>query len=567
MRRHFISIKTKLMVSFVTLTVTLTVITNCVTYYNDNRRLMEGIKDQAEGYAIGASLLVDGDMHEQVEASKDMKSEEYILILDQLHKFQETTGFNVYTLVDKGDTTRFVMDSDKEPAGIGKEYDMLPGMKKAFQGMVSSDDKILSDQWGFVLSGYAPIKNSSGKIVAIIGIDIDASDVNQEQAQIIRSFIISLALSGLLIFILAFVMARKIAKPIRLLDTKMNELSTSGGDLTQKIEIATGDELEKLGNSVTAFIANIRDIIAKVMHTAEDVNDSSRILSSSISENTKVIESISISINNIATGSTKQVQYIQTINEKVQDINEVISNTRNDVNQMEQSVHISGDLANTGMDKVTVLNDKTVKNLEAFQNTLSVITRLADDINGIGEITNTITYISEQINLLALNASIEAARAGEAGKGFEVVANEIKILASKSSESASSIESLIKRISTEANTATSGIQMVNETLNEQKKAVDITGETFSDIHSIVKELASHIGEISSSIQTVSVDAEEIASQMEDILYISKDNALNVEELSAGIEEQSSSMNELEITAKSLSKLSLNLKDNVAKFKI
>lgn len=568
MTRRFLSIKTKLMVSFVTLTVALTSITNGVTYYNEHRRLMDGIKNEAEGYALGASLLVDGDMHQQVDASKDMESEEYVLIKKELEEFQDITGFNVYTLVDNGDTTRFVIDADKEePAAIGKEYNRLSGMEKSFQGMVSSDDEILKDEWGSVLSGYAPIKNSSGKVVAILGIDIDASHVYEEQAQIIQSLIMNLGLSGLLILILAFVIARKIAKPIHLLDSKMTELSTSGGDLTQKIEIKTGDELERLGNSVTAFITNIHDIIVKVMHTAEDVNNSSEILTSSITDNTKVIESIGISTGNIAAGSTRQVHNIQSINEKVQEIYGVISKTRNGVNQMEQTVHISGELANTGMDEVTVLNDKTVKNLEAFQNTLLAITRLAEDINGIGEITNTITYISEQINLLALNASIEAARAGEAGKGFEVVAGEIKILAAKASQSASSIESLIKGISSDANTATNGIQMVNETLLEQKKAVDTTGETFSDIHGNVKELVCHIDEISKSFQIISVDAEEIAGQMKDILSIAQDNATNVEELSAGIEEQGTSMYDLEMTAKTLSNLSLNLRENVEKFKI
>jgi len=224
------------MVSFVTLTVALTSITNGVTYYNEHRRLMDGIKNEAEGYALGASLLVDGDMHQQVDATKDMESEEYVLIKKELEEFQDITGFNVYTLVDNGDTTRFVIDADKEePAAIGKEYNRLSGMEKSFQGMVSSDDEILKDEWGSVLSGYAPIKNSSGKVVAILGIDIDASHVYKEQTQIIQSLIINLGLSGLLILILAFVIARKIAKPIHLLDSKMTELSTSGGDLTQVI--------------------------------------------------------------------------------------------------------------------------------------------------------------------------------------------------------------------------------------------------------------------------------------------------------------------------------------------
>ncbi|MDF2473674.1 MAG: Methyl-accepting chemotaxis protein [Anaerocolumna sp.] len=565
----FKSIQTKLMGSFVFLTVFLTVVSSIVTYFSENRRLMEGIKHEAEGFALGASLLVDGDLHQIVEASQDMDSEEYSLIKENLQRFQETTGVTyIYTMIKNGDSTQFIVDADQEePEELGSAYDMLPNMKMAFEGTASSDDEIYTDDWGAVLSGYAPIKNSNGEVVAIVGIDIDASRIHGEQLLIIRDSIINLVAIVVLIFILSFITARKIAKPIYLLDKRLKELSTSGGDLTASIKISTGDELERLGNSVTAFISNIRDIIEKVVHTAEDVNISSSNLSSSVTYNTKVIENTSHAINSIATGSNQQAGNIEQINSKIQSIYSVISRNNMDIKLIEDSVIESGQFAQTGINTVGDLNDKTERNLDAFQSTLHTINKLEEDIKGIGEITNTITYISEQINLLALNASIEAARAGEAGKGFEVVANEIKSLAYKSSESASSIEQLIKQISSDSNTAATNMQVVKTTLEEQKTSVSSTETSFHEIYSKVNGLVDNIGLISKSFQKVNEEVENITIQMKDILSIAQENAVTVEEVSAGSEEQSTSMNDLELTAKNLNQLSLNLKQNVFKFKI
>ncbi|MDF2609294.1 MAG: Methyl-accepting chemotaxis protein [Lachnospiraceae bacterium] len=565
----FKSIQTKLMGSFVFLTVFLTVVSSIVTYFSENRRLMEGIKHEAEGFALGASLLVDGDLHQIVEASQDMDSEEYSLIKENLQRFQETTGvMYIYTMIKNGDSTQFIVDADEEePEELGSAYDMLPNMNMAFEGTASSDDEIYTDDWGAVLSGYAPIKNSNGEVVAIVGIDIDASRIHGEQLLIIRDSIINLVAIVVLIFILSFITARKIAKPIYLLDKRLKELSTSGGDLTASIKISTGDELERLGNSVTAFISNIRDIIEKVMHTAEDVNISSSNLSSSVTYNTKVIENTSYAINSIATGSNQQAGNIEQINSKIQSIYSVISRNNKDIKLIEDSVIESGQFAQTGINTVGDLNDKTERNLDAFQSTLHTINKLEEDIKGIGEITNTITYISEQINLLALNASIEAARAGEAGKGFEVVANEIKSLAYKSSESASNIEQLIKQISSDSKTAATNMQVVKTTLEEQKTSVSSTETSFHGIYSKVHGLVDNIGLISKSFQKVNEEVENITIQMKDILSIAQENAVTVEEVSAGSEEQSTSMNDLELTAKNLNQLSLNLKQNVSKFKI
>ncbi|MDF2951497.1 MAG: methyl-accepting chemotaxis sensory transducer, partial [Anaerocolumna sp.] len=227
----------------------------------------------------------------------------------------------------------------------------------------------------------------------------------------------------------------------------------------------------------------------------------------------------------------------------------------------------SGQFAQIGIDTVSDLNHKTERNLEAFGSTLHTINKLEEDIKGIGEITNTITYISEQINLLALNASIEAARAGEAGKGFEVVANEIKNLAYKSSESASNIEQLIRQISSDSKVAANNVQVVKTTLEEQKSSVSSTKTSFHDIYQKVNGLVDNIGLISSSFQKVNEDVEVITNQMNDILFIAQENAVHVEELSAGSEEQNSAMKDLEITSINLSKLSMDLKKMVSKFKI
>ena len=266
-RNKLRGIQGKLIVSFVMLIFIISLVTGAMQYKVSSERLLEDTRQDVSKLAAAAALLIDGDSHEKLIAPKDQLSSTYKDIKAKMQEFQKDTEVAyVYTLVRNGDNkTSFVIDGAvEEPADLGYEYKYLPTMNNAFNGTASADENMNTDEWGTFLSGYAPVKNSAGKVVAIVGVDIDAGDILQEKKQLIISIIRNIVFSIILTIILSIFLSKKIVRPIHLLVNRFKELSLSGGDLSQKIEIKTGDELETLGDAVTEFIGNIRDIVKQV---------------------------------------------------------------------------------------------------------------------------------------------------------------------------------------------------------------------------------------------------------------------------------------------------------------
>lgn len=436
-------IQTRLMISFIAFILVVTSIGDAVLFYQDMKLLMSDLKKDVCDLAASASLLVDGDMIKRVESSGDMSSEEYMTIRDDLREFQEATGVTyIYTLAGNGeDQTRFIVDADpEEPGALGEDYDYFDGMTAAFDGSASANKSVYTDEWDTLLSGYAPIKDSDGNVAAILAVDISAETILAKQLLFLKNFAIKAFFTVILVIIMTSLICRRITRPIHLLENSLKELSTSGGDLTKTIEIHTGDEIESLGNSINAFIANIRQIIGKAAEVSEQVITGSSSLENAIIQSTNVLEQNTIAIQTIASGTVNQVTDIDAVTNRVMSMSKELEESDKQIDLINETITLSEEHINTGTHIVQELNAKTDTNLMAFSDVDRKIGHLVTDVNGISEILQRISYVSYQINLLALNAGIEAARAGEAGNGFSVVANEIKKLAAQTAQSVSEVD-------------------------------------------------------------------------------------------------------------------------------
>lgn len=568
--KGFRSIQTKLILYFVILVFIITLLTGIVQYKVSSERLLEHTKEEVSKLAVAASLLIDGDSHQKLTRPQDQSSSMYEEIRNQIQGFQkETEVACVYTLVESEDNkTKFIVDAEEEdPAPIGYEYDYLPAMKLAFKGTKSADKEMYTDEWGTVLSGYAPIKDGQGEVVAIVGVDIDASDVLKQKNQLIIGTAISIIFSIILTLILSIFLSRKIVKPIRFLAERFKELSSSGGDLTKKIEIKTGDELESLGDAVTEFIGNIRDIVKQIMDTSESVSSSADGLNITISENLSAVEEVSTSIQSIASGATEQAGNVNDISRMIQRISTDINESEKKMTGIDNSADETRKLIDNGIEAINNQSIKTEENMEAFKKVKEVVGKLAREAEEVGSILLTITNISEQTNLLALNAAIEAARAGEHGRGFSVVAEEVRKLAEGSTVAAAEISQILQKINSEAEEAIEEINHSDLIAREQKMAVDSTSVTFKDMTKEIETMMDNIQIISTSFKEIGKNTDSISHEIQEISSVSQENAAIAEQVSASSEEQNASMEEIGSTAENLNNLSDKLKEIISKFKI
>lgn len=567
-RKKYRSIQGKLIVNFVFLVLGIMLVTGIIQYGISSKQLLEDTQKNVTTLAAAAAVAIDGEKHAELTSTMDSTSEIYSEIRGELQAFQKETGVTyIYTLLPQSDnTTQFIVDADEEPSLLGDEYVYLDAMKSAFNGTASAGE-IYTDEWGTFLSGYAPIKTTGGKVVAIVSIDIDASDIAQREMQLVMNIALNIIVSMILTIILAVVLSKKIVKPIRFLVGRFQELSTAGGDLTQKIQIKTGDELEILGDAVTEFIGEIRTIVEQITDNAEAVATIAGNVNKSISENQKALESVSNSIQGIASGANEQARNVNDISSRIQSIATDMDENENKMNLITSSITETRELIGNGLKAVnhqSIINDSS---MDAFEKVSLGVDKLAKESEEVGIILTTITNISKQTNLLALNASIEAARAGENGKGFSVVADEVGKLAEESNHATLEISKILNKISMDVKNVLEELEKNAVIAKEQKVAVDSTSETFHNMTKVIESMFDSIQTISTSFDGIGENTNNISTKIQGISSVSQENAAVSEEVSACSEEQNALLEEIGSTAEHLQELSVELKGIISKFKI
>lgn len=564
------SIRAKLMVSFVFICFLVSLLMGAFMIIYAGNTLMTNIQDNAAKLATSAALLIDGDIHQNFKSQPDSHTANFISQRDKLRQFQQQTGvMYVYTLADNRDgTTRFIIDADEEdPAAINEQYQYGSAMKTAFNGKAAAEKEITSDRWASQLSGYAPIKNSQGKVVAIACVDIDARFIAGEKQRLLVKTLAFSICSLLLGLIISLFLAGKISRPIKLIGNRLNELASAGGDLTQQIEVKTGDELESLADAVNAFIGNLRMLIARAIDSAQGVIGITGELRLSTNESACLAGQMAASIQDIAGGAGEQANKAQNVAEMVQRIEQDINNNEKQIAVITDSSEQAHHLIAAGLKAIEDQGAKMQANIDAAQNLAMVITDLDQKTLEIGKILEAIAGLAKQTNLLALNAAIEAARAGEQGKGFAVVAEEVRKLAEESGSAVTEIAAIIEQIQTGTKNAVVEVNTTNSIVQGQRIAVESTNTVFHKMFAIVENMAQSLKEISISSRGIKQSSGSITEAIQAIAAVTQESAAITEEISAGSQQQTAAIENMAALSNSASNLAGGLQEVVANFKI
>lgn len=342
-----------------------------------------------------------------------------------------------------GDTLEFIVDADtEEGAAIGEAYEIYDEIAEAFDGNVTVDSEMTSDEWGDFYSAFAPVHNSAGDIVGIVGVDCSVTEIRLQQSALIRKFML-IELAGLAIaVVLSLVISGVLSRSVSAIAGKMSELAQKEGDLTQKITVRSSDEVGNIAGSLNVFLENLREIIKKISDCEYKLAGNSE------------------HVNNIVTASADGVAKVNAtmsvMEDNVLEMSEVVHKIAEDAkNNSERMASVIGEtkaqaeyIGGIGV-KAKNLEKDAIQAKERMQETIVRIGRTLEDkieeskeVEKVQRLTGQILSVADQTNLLALNASIEAARAGESGKGFAVVANEISNLAEESSRTAAEIQKI-----------------------------------------------------------------------------------------------------------------------------
>ncbi|MGE6214935.1 methyl-accepting chemotaxis protein [Aeromonas media] len=339
--------------------------------------------------------------------------------------------------------------------------------------------------------------------------------------------------------LLGVLLAGSVSRPLNELARLFRELGSGDGDLTQRLKVEGRDELSQVATGFNNFVAKIHGSI-------EQVASNSRQLAATANE---VAAKAQLTQHNCTAQRDRTVQVATAIHEMGATVSEIAGNASLAADVAKQA----NDQADAGAVVVAQARHGIVGLSGEIEQVAGVIESLASQTDSIGSILDTIRSISEQTNLLALNAAIEAARAGEQGRGFAVVADEVRNLASRSAASTAEIQGMINRLQEQSARAVSAMtQGRNQSLEVVTQADAANGA--------LGQITAHITQISDMNIQVATATEEQSSVVGEINR-------NVEDINQLTTETADIAHQLTASSRSLQQLSGELDKLVGNFRL
>ena len=302
----------------------------------------------------------------------------------------------------------------------------------------------------------------------------------------------------------------------------LNEMGDlADGDLTIRAKV-TEDITGAIADSMNYTIDELRALVTGVNNA-----------STSVSAKSQQAQAVSVQLLDAA---EKQSKEIQETTQQVLGVAQTLTTVSSNAEESSQVAMRS--LAASDKGRLAVQNSISGMNdiREQIQETSKRIKRLGESSQEIGEIVELISDITEQTNVLALNAAIQAASAGEAGRGFSVVAEEVQRLAERSGEATKQIGAIVKTIQADTQDAVAAMEKSTTGVVEGAKLSDAAGQALSEIDTVTKNLANLIQRISADTQAQAASANKVARNMQDILEINRQTTTGTQQTASSIKE-------------------------------
>jgi methyl-accepting chemotaxis protein len=601
------TLKFRFIVFFSAFIVIMSATTSILTVRETNREASSVFADQGVYVTETAASMIDGDKFEALIKTLDAEDPYYV---DTQARLLYLKGFsnakylysmapvegNEYMYIIDGSTTP---DDEEEFSALGDTEDVSsydPAFFRCWETQKTEfSDMTNQEEWGWLISIYTPVFNSSGKMVGIVGCDFDAEILHASiMAVAIRHVIIGVGfvVAGglLLLFLLRMIFVR-----LEHISVILREISQGEGDLTKRIKVSGADEIDELAVYFNLTLEKIKSLVTVIKEISVNLFNIGNELASNMEQTSADINKITASIQSIQGEVISQSAGVTETGATMEQVTANIGKLDSHVEQQTESVSQSSSAIEEMLANIQSVTNTLVRNAEnveeltaaseagrsGIQEVSGDIQEIARESEGLLEINSVMQNIASQTNLLSMNAAIEAAHAGDAGRGFAVVADEIRKLAENSGAQSKIISSTLKKIKNSIDKITISTSVVMEKF----AAIDSKVKTVSDQETTIRNAMEEQGAGSKQILEAVAALNELTRRVRqetgamltgstEVVKESKSLETVSGEISQGITEMAEGAGHINEAVVRVSEISVvnrqyinTLVENVAKFKV
>lgn len=569
-------VKRGILVKFLVPTILVVSIMAISIGYSCYKRLASEMKqmgmDQAVLMADLASKKVNGSSLALLQPG-DEGTYFYTQIQDELQSINSKGILKyLYTLYKVGDSYYYGVDSDPNPEtyceiGLIFESD-FSDVDKAYEGEIATNEITYVEGYGYLISAYAPIYGASGEIVGAIGCDYDADKImNRLHDELIQIILVTIVCMLLAIAIIILI-ARNIMKSIYTVNRKLEEVLHSEGDLTKKVIIHSGDEMEIIANHLNDLLDYIKNIMVEISDGSTHLRKAGKEIASRVAKAESEVSQVSTYVEEMSASMEESSTAIMQIENSIFEISAFVE-------EVFEKAHEGSEFAKKINKHATELCESASKEQQDMKiqyaqvkDTMLERIRQSKEVARIQILTDEIINITKKTNLLSLNASIEAARAGEEGRGFLVVADEIGKLAAVSGKTATQIQEVSATVISSVESLSLEAQKMLDYMTALiEKAFDHlikTGRQYDEDSIVIRDMMHTFSKNSNQLnQQVDI----IKHSINEVTIAVEDNAKGIAEVTDNSIDIKKKMEEVKAFTEDNNEVAVGLRREVKKFKI